>query len=325
MDRIDIIGAGVAGLCVATELADRGVDIRLFDRQSTPGAHACSWWAGGMLAPYCEGESAEEPVVRLGTEAADWWTNKGIDVIRNGSLVLTLDRDAGELRRFARRTQQGTEVGRETIQTLEPDLVSRHRKGLFFADEAHLTPRQALGTLTNRLSAKGISIISDDAPTTNMIDCRGLSAGDALHDLRGVKGEMLVLRCPEVTLNRPIRLLHPRIPLYIVPRGDGVYMLGATMIETAERGRITARSLLELLSAAYALHPAFGEAEVLEIGVDARPAFPDNMPRIRRRGGVIYANGLYRHGFLLAPAIARMVADLVVKGTKPEVMDEDHS
>ncbi|MEM8754784.1 MAG: FAD-dependent oxidoreductase, partial [Pseudomonadota bacterium] len=155
------------------------------------------------------------------------------------------------------------------------------------------------------------------------LDCRGLAAADALADLRGVKGEMLVLRCPDVALSRPVRLLHPRIPLYVVPRGDGVFMLGATQIEAAERARVTARSLVEMLSAAYALHPAFGEAEVLEIGVDARPAFPDNLPRIRRRGEVVYLNGLFRHGFLLAPALARMAADLMLDGVKPEVMDED--
>jgi glycine oxidase len=126
-----------------------------------------------------------------------------------------------------------------------------------------------------------------------------------------------------LTLSRPVRLLHPRIPLYVVPRGDGVYMIGATMLESEDRSRITARSLLEMLSAAYALHPAFGEAEVLEVGVDARPAFPDNLPRIRRRGSTIYLNGLYRHGFLLAPALARMAADLALVGQKPEVMDED--
>ena len=80
--------------------------------------------------------------------------------------------------------------------------------------------------------------------------------------------------------------------------------------------------MLELLSAAYALNPAFGEAEVMEIGVDSRPAFSDNLPRIRRQGNVIRANGLFRHGFLLAPALARMVADLVIDGTIPSIMDE---
>jgi glycine oxidase len=277
-----------------------------------------------MLAPFCEGESAEEPVVRLGQEAAGWWSAKGVDVKRQGSLVLTLNRDAGELRRFARRTTDFAEVTGEEIAALEPDLAGKHRAGLYFASEAHLSPRDALAALHARLAAKGVNVELSESTAGTTIDCRGLSAADALKDLRGVKGEMLVLRCPDILLNRPVRLLHPRIPLYIVPRGDGVYMLGATMIETAERGRITARSLLELLSAAYALHPAFGEAEVLEIGVDARPAFPDNMPRIRRHGSKIYANGLYRHGFLLAPAMARMVADLVIDGKIPEVMDEDH-
>jgi glycine oxidase len=102
-------------------------------------------------------------------------------------------------------------------------------------------------------------------------------------------------------------------------------MLGATMVEAEDRRAVTARSMLELLSAAYTLNPAFAEAEILEVGVDLRPTFPDNLPRIRRRGDVIHANGLYRHGYLLAPALARQVADLITTGQKPEFMDEDHS
>jgi glycine oxidase len=131
---------------------------------------------------------------------------------------------------------------------------------------------------------------------------------------------MLLLSCPEITLSRPVRLLHPRIPIYLVPRGDGIYMLGATQIESSDRSRATARSVLELLSAAYALHPAFGEAEILEIGVDARPAFPDNVPRLRRVGGRLHANGLFRHGFLMAPALARMAADHLLMGATPELL-----
>jgi glycine oxidase len=115
------------------------------------------------------------------------------------------------------------------------------------------------------------------------------------------------------------------MPLYIVPRGEGIYMLGATMIESEDSSRITARSMLELLSAAYALNPAFGEAEVLEIGVDLRPAFPDNLPRIRRLGRTIYANGLYRHGYLLAPALAQGVADLALENKHSEMVDEDRA
>lgn len=320
-----VLGAGVAGLSVAAELADRGVRVTLIDRAGGPGPQACSWWAGGMLAPFCEGESAEEPVVRLGQEAAAWWQRQAGGVQRRGTLVVALGRDRGELDRFSRRTTGHRTVGPEEIAALEPDLAGRFARALHFADEAHLDPRATLAALRARLAARGVAVeVRDTADGAGPVfDCRGLAARDTLGDLRGVKGEMLVLRCPDVALTRPVRLLHPRIPLYIVPRGDGVYMLGATMIESGERGRVTARSLLEMLTAAYALHPAFGEAEVLEIGVDARPAFRDNLPRIRRRGATIHVNGLYRHGFLLAPAMARMAADLVTGGPRPEVMDED--
>ena len=85
---------------------------------------------------------------------------------------------------------------------------------------------------------------------------------------------------------------------YIVPRGDGLFMIGATMIESSDQSRISARSMVELLNAAYALHPSFGEAEIIETGTDVRPAFPDNLPRIRRTGKILRLNGLYRHGYL---------------------------
>jgi len=267
-------------------------------------------------------------VIRLGQEAAHWWQTKTGCVTQNGSLVVAASRDTSDLKRFARRTDHFREIAGNEITQLEPDLGTRFTRGLFFETEAHLTPRIALKTLRERLAVDGVRFERRQASLEKepnkglLIDCRGFSARDRQPDLRGVKGEMLMLSCPEITLRRPIRLLHPRIPLYIVPRGDGIFMLGATMIESSATGHVTARSLLELLSAAYALNPAFGEAEVLEIGVDARPAFPDNLPRIRRDGNVITANGLYRHGFLLAPALGRMVAELIFDKTQPEVMDE---
>lgn len=312
---VTVIGGGVMGLCIATELTGRGIPAAV--RDGPPGPQACSWWAGGMLAPHCEGESAEEAVTRHGLTAADWWQAQGVPVTRNGTLVVSGARDAAALDRFARRSSGHRALGGDGLAALEPDLAGRFARALFFPDEAHLDPRQALSALSARLPRC-------DAATGRIIDCRGLAARDALRDLRGVRGEMVVIRCPDIALSRPVRLLHPRIPLYVVPRGDGVFMLGATMLESDRRGPPTSRAVLELLSAAFALHPALAEAEVLELGADARPAFPDNLPRIRRLGGVIHANGLYRHGFLLAPAVARMVADHLQHGTRPEFMDADH-
>ncbi|MFC5384984.1 FAD-dependent oxidoreductase [Aquamicrobium segne] len=322
---ITILGAGVMGLSIAAELTRRGVECVIHDPQGPPDAHCCSWWAGGMLAPFCEAESAGDTVIRLGQEAAGWWQGMGAKLHRTGTLVLALARDHTELDRFARLTRNHELLNAKDIAELEPELEARFQRGLFYRSESHLTPRQALHALQQRAQDHGVLIQTEaalDISTGLVVDARGFAARDRLVDLRGVRGEMLVIRCPELQLTRTIRLLHPRIPLYIVPRGDGVYMLGATMLETGAKTCVTARAAIEMLSAAYALHPAFAEAEILEMGADARPAFPDNLPHLRRRGSRLFANGLYRHGYLLAPAVARMAADHIMTGQIPELMDE---
>src|SRR5690606_16152005 len=181
----------------------------------------------------------------------------GAEVIRRGTLVLAPSRDRAELDRFARLTQSHQPVSAEEIAALEPELAGRFPRGLHCAPAAHLNPRAALLALRDRLEAQGIRIETEGPPTGLIVDARGLAARDQLPDLRGVRGEMLVIRCPEVTLTRTIRLLHPRIPLYLVPRGEGVSMIGATMLETGGKYRVTARSTVEMLSAAYSLHPGF--------------------------------------------------------------------
>ncbi|WBU64625.1 FAD-dependent oxidoreductase [Paracoccus aerodenitrificans] len=317
---ITILGAGVAGLAVAHELLRRGVRPEIIDPAGAPGPHCCSWWAGGMLAPHCEGETAEEPVIRLGGLAAGWWRDAGVEVTQSGTLVVALDRDRSETERFSRRTIGHDRIAEAEIAGLEPDLAGRFDTALHFASEAHINPRQALDRLWAGLKKADVSIDCEGQPKGIVIDCRGLAARDCLPNLRGVRGEMVLLRASEISLRRPVRLLHPRHPLYIVPRGDGVFMLGATQIESDGRGPVTLRSAVELLNSAYALHPAFAEAEILEIAADARPAFPDNLPRIVRKDDRIFVNGLFRHGFLLAPALAGMVADLVLDGKLPELM-----
>ncbi len=333
--RVRVVGGGVAGLTSAHAFARRGAHVTLVERKSATG-QGCSWYAGGMLAPWCERESAEPIIAELGLESLDYWREAVPDVPAEGSLVLAQPRDLPDLKRFSRRTEGFEWLDGARIAALEPDLEGRFDTGLFFPTEAHLEPRKALAALTERLvNEYNVTIryetdefdqVNSQADEADLIlDCRGLGARDQLADLRGVKGEMLVLYSTEISLKRPVRMLHPRIPVYIVPRGDGHFMIGATSIENDERGRVTGRSMLELLGAAYALHPAFGEAEIVEIGADVRPAFPDNIPRLRRRGNTIYLNGLYRHGFLAAPALARRAADLAFDGTRcPEVMDEDH-
>jgi glycine oxidase len=162
---------------------------------------------------------------------------------------------------------------------------------------------------------------SDDV----VIDCRGLAARDSLPRLRGVRGERLLVATHDVKLSRPVRLLHPRHPIYVVPWSGGRFLVGATMIESEDDGPVTVRSALELLGAAYALHPGFGEAQILETGAGVRPAFPDNVPRaiVRDRGRRIIVNGAYRHGFLLAPVLAETVTAYLVDQTPHPLLVEE--
>ncbi len=324
-----VIGAGVAGLTSALELADRGLGVEVVERGRVLGEGSCSWMAGGMLAPWCERATTDPEVAAWGAPSIAWWAERFPETVRKGSLVVAQPRDLPDLTRFAQRTERFDWLDADGIAELEPDLGGRFRRALFFADEAHLDPRRALAALAKCLQDRGVAIrfgvemAPHDAPADIVVDCRGLAARGDLPDLRGVRGEMVVVRAPDVSLQRPVRLLHPRIPLYIVPRGNGLFMIGATMIESERRGPVSVRSAVELLNAAYALHPAFGEAEIVELGADLRPAFPDNLPDVRQSGHVLHANGLFRHGFLLAPALARRTAEAVLSMLQPETNHAD--
>jgi glycine oxidase len=312
--RATVIGAGVAGLTAALALAERGVGVEVVERNDALGSGSCSWHAGGMLAPWCEMAGTDAIVGRLGAQSIGWWRKRFPGTVSKGTLVVAQPRDMAELTRFAQRTERYEWVDEDRIAALEPDLAGRFRKALYFPDEAHLSPRLALAALLERLGALGVSIrfglelMPEAAEGDLVFDCRGFAGRVTIPDLRGVRGEMAMIRSSGFSLTRPVRMLHPRLPLYLVPRGEGVFMLGATMLESEARRHVSVRSMLELLGGAFALHPALGEAEILEFGADLRPALPDNLPRVDRQGRVIRVNGLFRHGFLLAPITAQIAA-----------------
>jgi len=319
--HITIVGAGVAGAWQALSFAKAGYSVKVIERDDAAMTHATSHFAGGMLAPWCEQETSEPVITRLGTRSLDLWRTELPDTPFNGSLVVAHPRDRADFDHFARITSDYERLDGAAIDKLEPSLEGRFREALFFPHEGHVEPRRVLPQLHEKIAKAGgeIRFNSECEPdklakdSGIVIDCRGIFARDAVKDVRGVKGEMIIVQTDEVSLSRPVRVMHPRWPLYVIPREDNHFMIGATSIES-EDNRVSVRSALELLSAAYALHPAFGEARIVEMGAGLRPALPDNLPRIAIDGNRINVNGLYRHGFLLAPALAELTVNYVARG-----------
>lgn len=329
-----ILGAGILGLTCAHHLAYAGRKVRVIEAHAAISANQCSWFAGGMIAPWCELAAVppdqKQAVLAMGARALSHWQKYIQSFEKKGTLVVAHPRDHQELHHFAAKSQAYQTCDAAAIAALEPDLAGRFQQGLFFAEEAHLDPRACLTDLYQQAARAGVGFEFGQKWTdpqiaeasrqadNHVIDCRGLASRQMIAEakqetLRGVRGEMMILHAPEVQLSRPVRFLHPRIPLYIVPRGNHRYMIGATMIEEENQAKqqMSVRSGLELLSAAYALHPGFGEAHITEMSVGWRPAFSDNHPRMiweketaASRQYYLGLNGAYRHGFLAAPSLA---------------------
>jgi glycine oxidase len=329
MAEILVLGVGISGLWQALTLARAGHKVRLVEQTDSPFQASASYIGGSMLAPFCEGEGVEPMVEELGLRGMDIWREIYPEMKMNGTLVVAQPRDLPELDRFARMTTGHETVDADAITKLEPSLAKRYNRGLYYPKEAHVQPWIAMPALLEMVRKAGAEVELGKHWTPEcekdpryaadyIIDCRGLGTAEELPSLRGVRGEMVVVETDEVTLSRPVRLLHPRFPLYIVPWAGNRFMVGATVIESADRGPVKVRSMLDLLGLAYTLHPAFAEARIVHYAADTRPSFPNNAPRIILQGQRIHVNGFYRHGFLLGPSLAELVANYIKDGTTRE-------
>lgn len=342
--HIAIAGAGIMGRVLAWQASRQGHRVTLVEAADTsrepddqPGA---SWTAAGMLTPNTEVDVSPE-LLAMGRESLALWPELAASLdlekllYRRGCWVVAHPEDSGELVHFQRRLAQldiAAEEDYATFTTRElgeraPVLATRFGSALYFPGEASIPPRAVLGALRERLLAAGCDwrdntrvtalaaqrLVTDrgDIDADVVVDCRGLGAVgkgacDDLPSLRGVRGELVEVHAPDVELDAILRLMHPRYALYIVPRPQQHFVIGATQIESDDRGPVSVRSALELLSAAYSVHPAFAEGRIVATRSNCRPALPDNHPRIGlHAGGAFYINGLYRHGILLAPLLAR--------------------
>lgn len=339
-----VLGAGLMGRLLAHALALSGHRVDIHDAHGPDAQGSAARVAAAMLAPLAESAITELPVVRMGEYALTRWPaliaqlQQPVFFQQNGTLIVWHRQDAGEAQRFEQmlahtHTQLPSlpvlqPLDAPTLARCEPALAGRFQRALYLPGEGQLDNRQLLEALLHSLEMQGAGLHWHSAQSPDnfapgnpgqpdwLFDCRGLGARSDWNQLRGVRGEVIRLHAPEVHLTRPVRLIHPRYPLYIAPKQDHVFVIGATEIESQDLSPASVRSTLELLSAAYAVHSGFAEARILEIATQCRPALPDNLPRIRHLGPrTLQINGLYRHGFLVAPAVLDAVMEQVQAGT----------
>ena len=301
-------------------------------------AHAAGFTAAGMLSPLAELDNASPEVALLGWRSLALWREVAETLLaegvsqplfaQHGSLLLAHGSDRGAAQRVLARLEHARALAgdmpapepmdRAALAALEPSVAPGLHAWLL-PSEAQLMPRELLAALAahapgvwwcwgERVArvSPGLLQVEGEAPMgfDLVIDARGCGARpDA--PVRGVRGELIWLHAPGVRLQRPVRLLHPRHRVYIVPRPGDLFVVGASEIESEDRSPVSLRSAVELMSAAHSVLPELAEARIVHMESNLRPALPNNEPATHIEPGLLRINGLFRHGWLLAPALVQ--------------------
>lgn len=327
--KVGIAGAGLVGRLLALEVASAGHSVEVFDPAAGAEARgAAGWSAAGMLSPVAELEAGD--VFSLGMRSLTLWPGivarlpQPVELEFGGSVLLAHRGDEGAAQRvldlLAARAPQDMAPQALTpvdLRALEPEVQGPAHAWLLPV-EGRIHTVQAMSALAAAGTALGVrwhwGALVDavmpgclDLPKEArrfdwVFDARGIGARPQL-PVRGVRGEIFWLDAPELALRRPLRLLHPRHRVYVVPRGGGRVVVGASEIESEDRSPVSLRSTVELLVAAHSMLPALAEARVVHSESQLRPALPDNLPSITGVPGLTRINGLFRHGWLVAPAL----------------------
>lgn len=240
----------------------------------------------------------------------------------DGSLLLSHRADLGAAQRALMRMPGAEPLDADALRAHEPMLAPGLR-GWLLPREGLIAPIPAMAALHD--GATGVrwhwaravdQVLPGELHFADggrwrgdwAIDARGLGARPPL-PLRGVRGEIITLSLPAHGLRRPVRLLHPRHRVYLVPRSDEELVVGASEIESEDRSPVSLRSAVELMAAAQSVLPALSEARIVRLDRHLRPALPDNLPFTHHEPGLLRLNGLYRHGWLLAPALVERLLD----------------
>jgi glycine oxidase len=339
---VAVVGGGVIGLAVAWRAAQRGLRPLVLEA----GEDGAWRYAAGMLAPVTEAEFGEQALLDLGLRALDGFpgfcdelaqaSGRDPGLRMGGTLVVARDRDEAEEvdQLYAYRQKRGLAVERlrpSAARRAEPALAPTVRLALDVPGDGAVDPRMLVAALSDAVEAaggeirrervtavepRGIAVGNDFLPARQVVVAAGAWSGKlGSLPVRPVKGQIMRLRDPrgEDLVTRTIRTRDG----YLVPRGDGRYVLGATVEERGWDTAPTAGATHDLIRDLAEVVPGVLELEIEELGAGLRPGTPDNLPVIGEHGGVIWATGHYRNGILLADVTAQAVVALLAGNPLP--------
>jgi len=344
--HVGIAGAGLLGRTLAWRLLRAGCQVTMVDSRLRTDDNTAAMVAAAMLSPLAELAISDAVVFAMGQRSMALWPQwiaqlgqdldapESVYFRQAGTLVVAHAADRGSFDQYQRLLDYKLPAShRPSMELLdaqgvaqcEPTLAGRFEHGMLLHGEGQLANEQwmaALGQALDRMGARWVEGVEIERLLPGqlvangqtweadvVVDARGIGSKPALPGLRGVRGEVLRVRCAAVQLQRPVRMIHPRYQIYVAPRPDHWFVVGATELESEDQGSVTLRSLLELGSALYSLHPGFGEARVERMSAALRPATDDDHAFCEQRGGVWHINGLYRHGYLCAPALVETLLE----------------
>ena len=343
-----IVGGGVIGLSIAWRAVRRGLRVTVLERDEA--GRGTSWHAAGMIAPVAEVAPGEAPVLALGLRSAALYPSfvdeliadadvEGVGYTRCGTLLVA--RDGDDARALERELSLRDSLGLSrsaarllpsAARRLEPALAPALRLALDLHDDHAVDPRALCAALARAVLRGGgeirerTAVRALDGGAAVLADGTRVVAGQtviaagawsgAVSDelsLRPVKGQIMRLHDPAGPglLTRVIRMGSA----YIVPRGDGRYVIGGTSEERGFDTTVTAGAAFALLRDAAELVPGVSELVIDEFTAGLRPGTADNLPLIGAAPtgvpGSWWATGHYRGGVLLAPATAELVVAMV--------------
>jgi glycine oxidase len=340
-----VVGGGVIGLAVALEAARGGLAVTVLERGVF--GDGATGVAAGMLAPTSEAVAGEDSVLALNRASAERWpafaASIGVSLHDSDTLLLARDGDeaAALEREVAYRERHGLSVERllpSAARRLQPALAPTLRAAVAVPGDSAVDPRAVVAALLREAAAAGVVLRAGTEVAQVTVDARKRVAGvqlaggervpagavciaagawartlgglpdDAAVPVRPVKGQLLELRDPSGAglVDAILRCEE----CYLVPRGDGRYVLGATVEERGFDTAATAGAVFELLRAGLELVPGLSELELTATRAGLRPGTPDNVPAVGPGAldGLWWATGHYRHGVLLAPITAVLLA-----------------